>query len=250
MGRLVEETQAARDLMTLETIEAQSVADKIKGIIPARGDTVFEVVLHTEGMDGERAMLPEFSNYLRGLGVDASLNHRFYAGGLCFVELEAPAALAESIALFSIVRAVRQMPQLRVLQPAFRTSGIPSVAVELPPVAAMDASINVAIFDGGLPPSHGVLITESRPGGTGPLTRSLSSWAGFRSRSRSRPCCVSASTLPPCAPFRHPWKISSVLRKSVSSRLPTCTPGKSWQPLTGSIRGTCLTFRTCSRTRV
>ncbi len=55
-------------------------------------------------------MLPEFSSYLRGLGVDARLNHRFYAGGLCFVELEAPAALAESIALFSIVRAVRQMP--------------------------------------------------------------------------------------------------------------------------------------------
>jgi hypothetical protein len=154
MGGLVEGTQIAKDLMTLETIEAQSVADKIKGIIPARGDTVFEVVLHTEGMDGERAIIQEFSSYLRGLGVNARLNHRFYAGGLCFVELEAPAALAESIALFSIVRAVRQMPQLRILQPAFRTSGIPSVAVELPPVAAVDASINVAIFDGGLPASH------------------------------------------------------------------------------------------------
>lgn len=154
MGRLVEGTQIAKDLMTLETIEAQSVADKIKGIIPTRGDTVFEVVLHTEGMDGERAMLPAFKNYLEGLGVNASLSHRFYAGGLCFVELEAPAALAESIALFSVVRAVRQMPQLRVLQPAFRTSGIPSAAVDLPQVAAMDASINVAIFDGGLPLSH------------------------------------------------------------------------------------------------
>lgn len=154
MGRVVEGTQVAKDLMTLETIEAQSVADKIKGIIPARGNTVFEIVLHTEGMDGELTMLPEFSSYLRGLGVDTRLNHRFYAGGLCFVELEAPAALAESIALFSIVRAVRQMPELRVLQPAFRTSGIPSVAVELPPVAAMDASINAAIFDGGLPPLH------------------------------------------------------------------------------------------------
>ena len=154
LGGLVEGTQVAKDLMTLETIEAQSVDDKIKGTIPKRGDTVFEVVLHTEGIDGERAMLPEFRKYLRRLGVDASLDHRFYAGGLCFVEVEAPVALAEPIAMFSIVRAVRQMPQLRVLQPAFRTSGIPSVAVELPRVAAMDSSINAAIFDGGLPSSN------------------------------------------------------------------------------------------------
>lgn len=154
LGGLVEGTQVAKDLMTLETIEAQSVDDKIKGTIPKRGDTVFEVVLHTEGIDGERAMLPEFRKYLRRLGVDASLDHRFYAGGLCFVEVEAPVALAEPIAMFSIVRAVRQMPQLRVLQPAFRTSGIPSVAVELPRVAAMDLSINAAIFDGGLPSSN------------------------------------------------------------------------------------------------
>jgi len=154
LGRMVEGTQVARDLMTLETIETQSVDDKIKGAVPERGNTVFEVVLHTEGMDGEHAMLPEFKRYLKGLGVEANLDHRFYAGGLCFVEVEAPAALAEPIAMFSIVRAVRQMPQLRVLQPAFRTSGIPSVSVGLPQEAAIDTSITAAIFDGGLPMSH------------------------------------------------------------------------------------------------
>lgn len=154
LGRVVEGTQVAKDLMTLEAIEAQSVDDKIKGTLPKRGKTVFEVVLHTEGLQGEQAMLPAFRRYLAGLGVEAGLDHRFYAGGLCFVEVEAPAALAEPIAQFSIVRAVRQMPELRVLQPAIRTSAIPSASITLPPDSAVDPSIAAAIFDGGLPKSH------------------------------------------------------------------------------------------------
>lgn len=154
LGNWTEGTPVARDLMTVEEIAPQTVQDKMKGAIPDKGTTVFEVVLHAEQLDGEHAMLPEFRNYLRRLGIESGLDQRFYAGGLCFVEVEAPSALAEQIATFSIVRALRQMPPLRVLQPAFRTSGIPSVAVSLPAAAAMDKKIKAAIFDGGLPPAH------------------------------------------------------------------------------------------------
>ena len=154
LGNWVEGSLVARDLMTVEAIAPQAVQDKIKGIVPEKGTTVFEVVLHAEQLDGEHTMLPAFRKYLRRLGVESSLDQRFYAGGLCFVEVEAPSVLAEQIATFSIVRALRQMPTLRMLQPAFRTSGIPSAAVQLPVVTAMDKTIKAAIFDGGLPSTH------------------------------------------------------------------------------------------------
>ncbi len=41
------------------------------------------------------------------------MDNRFYAGGLCFVEIAAPSERAEDIATFTAVRALRQMPTLR-----------------------------------------------------------------------------------------------------------------------------------------
>jgi hypothetical protein len=170
LGGWAEGTPVARELMTIEEIAPQTVHDKIKGIIPAKGTTVFEVVLHADQIDGEHAMLPEFRNYLRRLGIESGLDQRFYAGGLCFLEVEAPSVLADQIATFSIVRALRQMPRLRVLQPAFRTSGIPSATVTLPAAVSMDKGIRAAIFDGGLPAAHpfGTWATAYDVTGVGP----------------------------------------------------------------------------------
>jgi hypothetical protein len=148
-----EGTRIGDDLMTIEEIAVPGARDKIKGALPVKGDAVLEVVLHSDELGGSR-MLPEFRRYLKTLGLDHDIDQTFYASGLCFLELDAPVELAEQIATFAAVRALREMPRLRVLRPAIRTSGIATESIVLPTASAVDPTIRVAIFDGGLPDRH------------------------------------------------------------------------------------------------
>ena len=148
------DTTIAKDLISIEDIATPLSADKIKGAIPISGSTVFEVVLHADALFGEHRLLPLFRDYLKGLHIDARLDHRFYAGGLCFVELDAPAELAAKIATFTPIRTLRRMPELRVLRPTVRTTGIQSQTIVFPSEPPVDPNIRVAIFDGGLPDKH------------------------------------------------------------------------------------------------
>ena len=150
------------ELTTIEQVAAPTVRDKIKGKIPRSGDIVLEVVLHTDGNLGETRVVPRFRDYLANLGVEQEVDHRFYAGGLCFVELDAPAELAEKIAIFTPVRALRQMPRLRMMRPTFRASRVPMQAMPLPFEEPMDSNIRAAIFDGGVPKGH-PLSTWAKP---------------------------------------------------------------------------------------
>ena len=152
----------ATELTTIEQVAAPTVRDKIKGKLPKSGGTVFEVVLHTDAKLGENRVVPLFRNYLASLGVDQKLNHRFYAGGLCFVELDVPAELAEKIATFTPVRALRQMPRLRMMRPTFRALHMRMQAIQLPFGEPIDPNIRAAIFDGGVPKGH-PLSTWAKP---------------------------------------------------------------------------------------
>lgn len=144
----------AKDFGTIEAITAPDARDKIKGALPQDGDAVFEVVLHADSLSGEHRVLAQFRKYAHELGIEAQLDHRFYAGGLCFVEIGAPVELAESLATFSVVRAMREMPKLRVLRPTIRGANLPSENYVLPTEEAVDPGLRVAIFDGGVPDDH------------------------------------------------------------------------------------------------
>ena len=124
MPRWIKNSTVADDLLTIEEIGAPVVTDKLKGLLPRTGKRVFEVILHADGKSGSE---PDeaFADYLEGLGIRYRSEQEFFAGGLCLVEVEAPAELARPICTLSIVRAVREMPRLCVLQPAFRTAGVP-----------------------------------------------------------------------------------------------------------------------------
>lgn len=154
--------RGGKDLPSIEDVAAPIPKGKIKGELSKSQTSVFEVVLHTDELYGEQAVLPEFRKYLKYIGVEASCDRRFYAGGLCFVEIEAPSGLAQQIATFSIVRAVREMPRLRILRPTIRTNDIPTQPLRLPTGPALDRNIRVAIFDGGVPAGHS-LTTWVRP---------------------------------------------------------------------------------------
>ena len=144
----------ATELITIERVAAPAVGEKVKGDIPASGKTLFEVVLHADSKLGERSVLPQFQEYLSNIGTDHKLSRRFYAGGLCFVELDIAAELAEKVATFTAVRALRQMPRLRITRPPLRTSRTPMRGIALKAEEPLDTSIRAAIFDGGVPGSH------------------------------------------------------------------------------------------------
>ena len=148
-----EEAAPAQDLTSIEQVAAPTAHEKIKGKLPKKGELVLEVVLH-RGDHSTKAVLRQFQEYLEVIGLQKALGRKFDAGGLCFVELDAPAEAAERIAIFTPVRAVRQMPALRILRPSFRTARHPTETVELPSRGPIDPGIRVAIFDGGIPKGH------------------------------------------------------------------------------------------------
>ena len=154
LPNLTANSRGGRDLATLEDISAPDPHEKIKGVLPSTGDGVFEVVLHTDELSGEHSVLHDFREYLRTLGIVPSFEKRFYAGGLCFLELDAPVELADKIVSFSIVRTLREMPRLRMLRPTIRSSAIPAQTLHIPKEGALDPGIRVALFDGGLPADH------------------------------------------------------------------------------------------------
>ncbi|ATQ68969.1 MULTISPECIES: S8 family peptidase [Methylosinus] len=149
-----EDAVGAKDLPSIEQISAPTARDKVKGRVPKTGKVVFEVVLHSSG--GVKGVVTQFQEYLKKIGLEQPLGRRFDAGGLSFVELEAPVEAVERIATFTPVRAVRQMPMLRILRPSFRSSRVPMETIELSTKGPVDPSIRVAIFDGGLPKGHPV----------------------------------------------------------------------------------------------
>ena len=169
LGSLQEDEAGAKDLATIEEVTAPTTRDKIKGKLPKKGNLVFEAVLHSNGATGGNGVLAQFSNYLETLGIEEPVGRRFNAGGLCFVEIEAPADLAERIAEFTPVRALRQMPALRILRPSFRSSRVAMQALELPRRGPLDPGIRVAIFDGGIPEKHPILgwVKSIEPPGIG-----------------------------------------------------------------------------------
>jgi len=146
----------AKDLSTIEAVAAPTARDKIKGRLPKSGKIVFEAVLHSDGGTGANSVVAQFENYLEEIGVEGGLGRHFSAGGLRFVELEAPVELADRIATFTPVRALRQMPGLRILRPSFRSSRVPMETIQLPKGGPLDPKIRAAIFDGGIPNNHSI----------------------------------------------------------------------------------------------
>lgn len=150
-----EENYGASQIVEIEAISFQSPASKIKDVPSVDENIVYEVVLHINEEISENGYLNIFRKYLNTLDLEPSFQTRFYAGGLCFLELSAPARAAEDIALFSLVRVVRAMPALRLLRPPIRSAVYEnSASVKLPNTRPLDPTIKVAIFDGGVPDDH------------------------------------------------------------------------------------------------
>jgi hypothetical protein len=149
-----EDLRGADELATIEQVAAPTPQDKIKGRLPKSGTTVFEAVLHGDAGTKKAGVVSLFEEYLEEIGIPQKLDRRFSVGGLRFVALQAPVDLADNIATFAPVRALRQMPGLRVMRPSFRSSRFSVPNVVLPKKGPIDTKLRVAIFDGGIPKGH------------------------------------------------------------------------------------------------
>lgn len=152
---LDESSKADMQIREIEEIAFPQPQSKLKNIPRREKNIVYEVVLHIAENEAESRYLGLFKGYLRSLNIDTDLKHRFYAGGLCFVEVEASTKVADQIAMFSLVRVVRAMPKLRLLRPGLGARSYTTrTRVVLPDGKPLDTTVKAAIFDGGIPFDH------------------------------------------------------------------------------------------------
>lgn len=156
------------DLPAMETVKALDPTAKIKGDPSSKRELPLEVVLHAGELWQDGYIITAFQDYLAELGLKADLDHRIYAGGLCFLRMTAPGAVLPEIAKFSFLRAVREMPKLRDFTPL--RSSTPNGIASMPSQPAVDPNIRVAIFDGGMPANSPLApwVTGFDPPGIGP----------------------------------------------------------------------------------
>lgn len=99
-----EDRGSAGALISIEEIAAPVPQNKIKGQLPDEGRVTLETVLHASELENE--LLLAFAKYLSCMEIDASFGRRFFAKGLCFLEIDAPVERANEIAVFTCVRAL------------------------------------------------------------------------------------------------------------------------------------------------
>ena len=145
---------SASDLIAIEEIATPKPLEKIKGTLSDSGIQPLEVVLYASEIQARYRVLKEFANFLEHRDIPNEIGRRFFAKGLCFLEIQAPMERIEEIATFSIVRAIRPMPKLRIFNPVMRSNNMQLTVPQIPDEPAISNSVRVAIFDCGIPKNH------------------------------------------------------------------------------------------------
>lgn len=143
--------EGADELGHIEDIAAFSADDKLRSIPKDREHVTLEVVLHN---DQPGDILKAFAAYAERHGAQPLLGRARTVQGLTFVPVKASSKRARELAQFSFVRVARGMPSLRPVQPTF-IRGVAAKGVVLPNADASGGA-KAVVFDGGLPPNHGL----------------------------------------------------------------------------------------------
>jgi hypothetical protein len=144
-------TSAAAQLTSIETVAAIEADERMRPLPELPGRLPLEVVLHASESRQDGFILAGFKRYLEEMGLEPDLDRVFFAGGLCFLRLRATENEARDVARFSFLRVLRSMPKLRTTRPVLRGAQPQPRQVEMPTQDVVDASLRVAVFDGGLP---------------------------------------------------------------------------------------------------
>jgi hypothetical protein len=175
----------------------------------ARGffSRLLEVVLHAD-IEGSHSIVTAFLKYLRSIGLTANIERRRQVGGLVFVPMRAPKEKLEEILSFTFLRALRQMPRVKPLDPMIRGLS-PGFRVALGNDAAIAPELSAAIFDGGLPKNHGLekwVTLQDAPGVGAPVANGLRHGLAVTSAFLFGPLVQGAAPAAPYANVDH-WRI-------------------------------------------
>lgn len=164
------DTKGAAQLREIEDVYLKSAKSRILDIKSTADVVPLEVVLHASAFEESEFVLDGFHEYAKELGIKLNLKKRIHVGGLCFLPMNVPKSLVESLCQFSFLRVVREMPRLRDLEKVVRHStGLFEQTPSLPSPSVNDPNLRVAIFDGGLPDNSPLLpwVTLREPRGIG-----------------------------------------------------------------------------------
>ncbi len=131
-------------------LEAVRFLDPTDRLIRLEGEDLqvpIEVILH--GDSGDTLLLDSFKAYATSCGMQLNREKLFGVPGLVFMPGIAPRADLAKLALFTALRAVRRLPTLRLNRPVIRQR-LTIQAPALPDADAVDDSLKVVVFDGGL----------------------------------------------------------------------------------------------------
>lgn len=138
-------------LPAIEDFSAFSVEERVRSLPDDDAPQPLEIVLHASVGERDRHILVGYRIYLESLDLDPRLERTFFVGGLCFLSLRADARRAREVARFSFLRVLRVMPALRPFPSVLRSAAASPRSISLPSQGALDPSLRVAVFDGGLP---------------------------------------------------------------------------------------------------
>mgnify|MGYP002623949020 FL=1 len=148
---LTDSNRSSRDLFKVEAFRAPGPSDRVQRLRRRIAEPLLEVVLHTTGMPHPSQILDAFEAYAQSLDLAPELDRRFEVGGLCFLPIRAERTLINDLSQFSFLRTIREMPQLRPLNPIIRTNArTKPFPVELPATEPVDKQLRAAVFDGGV----------------------------------------------------------------------------------------------------
>ncbi|WP_309500050.1 S8 family peptidase [Sulfurovum sp.] len=137
-----------QEIMKNEKLFLFEAEDKVKGTFLQDREKEFEVVVHTPKY--EKNVLEAFYHFAKIIGVKINYDKRIETPGLTFLSMIATGEQAQSIASFTYLRVLREMPKLRMFKPLIQRTIHKMPTMSLPEENAKDTRINVAVFDGGI----------------------------------------------------------------------------------------------------
>lgn len=146
-----ENTSGADELIRVEDVRLIAPEERLKPMRSKDDRPLLEVVLHASPETDY--IVESFEEYMKELGAEADLSKRIYVNGLCFLPVRVPVKAHRDLAKFSFLRVAREMPRLRGPVAGSAKKGN-SVSAQLPKGKAVDPSLSVAVFDGGIPKDH------------------------------------------------------------------------------------------------
>jgi hypothetical protein len=143
-------------IQRLEEVRSPRREDRLRNLDRADSTSsglLVELVLHASSLDDY--IINAFSSFAEEVGVDADVDRRLYAGGLCFLPAEGSVAQLVELSSFAFLRAARPLARLRSTPQIERSVAAPALRPSpLPDDPEVDPEIRVAVFDGGMPSIH------------------------------------------------------------------------------------------------